>query len=69
MSESEKSGPELLVSILEEAGRPMTTRELYLESRKIVPDCAAANIIVLNVMRLSGSVKGRREGRKWVWWV
>jgi len=70
MSEPESPiGPELLVSILKEAGRPMTTRELYDESRKIVPNCASANIIILNYMRLRGQIKGKREDRKWIWWV
>ena len=62
-------GPQLLVNILKEAGRPMTTRELYDESRKIIPNCASANIIILNVMRLRGQIKGKREDRKWIWWV
>ena len=70
MSEPESPiGPELLVTILKEAGRPMTTRELYHESRKIVPNCASANIIILNYMRLRGQIKGKREDRKWIWWV
>ena len=63
-------GPELLISILVEAERPMTTRELHEASRKIIPDCAAANVIVLNLMRIRGSIKGKRtKDRKWVWWV
>lgn len=71
MSESDEKiiGPELLVSILKKAQKPMTTRELYEESRKIIPDCASANVIILNVMRLRGTIKGERRDRKWVWWV
>lgn len=67
---SEKTiGPELIVSILREADVPMTTKELYLESRKRVPGCASANVVILNVMRLRGTIKGKREDRKWIWWV
>ena len=63
-------GPELLISILRESGRHMTTRELHEESRKIIPDCASANVIILNLMRIRGSIKGKRtKDRKWVWWV
>ena len=70
MSEpKDQVGPQLLVTILKQAGRPMTTRELYDESRKIIPNCASANIIILNYMRLRGQIKGKREDRKWVWWV
>ena len=71
MSEPKKDqiGLELLVSILKEAGKPMTTRELYEESRKIIPDCAAANVIILNLMRIRGKIKGKRKDRKWIWWV
>ncbi len=71
MSESEKKiiGPALLVSILKKAPKPLTTRELYEESRKIIPDCASANVIILNLMRISGKIKGERKDRKWFWWV
>lgn len=73
MSEPEKEkqiGPDLLVSILKEAGKPMSTRELYEESRKIIPDCASANVIILNLMRIRGTIKGKRtKDRKWIWWV
>ena len=71
MTETQKKdGPELLIAILKEAGEPMTTRELYQESRKIIPDCAAANVIILNFMRIKGSIKGKRtKDRKWIWWV
>ena len=72
MSESKENqdGFELLVSILKEAGEPMTTRELHEASRKIIPDCAAANVIILNLMRIRGTIKGKRtKDRKWIWWV
>ena len=63
-------GPELLISILREAERPMTTRELHEESGKKIPNCASANVIILNLMRLRGSIKGKRtKDRKWIWWV
>lgn len=73
MTESKNNdiiGPDLIVSILMDVGKPLTTRELYEESRKIIPDCAAANVIILNLMRIRGTIKGKRtKDRKWVWWV
>jgi len=70
MSEPETQiGHKLLVTILKQAARPMTIRELYEKSRKIIPNCASANIIILNYMRLRGLIMGKREDKKWVWWV
>jgi len=70
MSETKKIGPELIVSILKEAKRPLTTRELQLETRRLVPNCVSSNVVVLNFMRISGMIKGKRsEDRTWVWWV
>ena len=68
--ESKIIGPELLVSILKKADKPLTTRQLHEESRKIIPDCASANVIILNVMRIRGTIKGKRtKDRKWIWLV
>ncbi|HKZ95246.1 MAG TPA: hypothetical protein VJ249_11820 [Candidatus Bathyarchaeia archaeon] len=69
MSESKKVGPALIVSILREAKKPLTTKELSLEVHKRVPRCMSDNIIVLNLMRLRGTIKGKRSTDSWVWWV
>ncbi len=69
MSESKKVGPALIVSILREAQRPLTTKELSLEVHKRVPRCVSDNIVVLNLMRIRGTIKGRRSQDSWVWWV
>ena len=68
MSES-KTGPALIVSILKEAKKPLTAKELSLEVHKLVPRCVSDNIIVLNMMRLRGTIKGKRTENSWVWWV
>jgi hypothetical protein len=60
MSESNKVGPALIVSILREAKRPLTTKELSLEVHRRVPRCVSDNIIVLNMMRIRGTIKGKR---------
>ena len=70
MSESELVGPELIVSILREAEEPLTTRELQAEVKKVVSFCLASSTVALNLMRIKGTIKGKRtEDRKWVWWV
>jgi len=69
MSESRKVGPALIVSILREAKKPLTTKELSLEVHRQVPRCVSDNIIVLNVMRIAGTIKGKRVEGSWVWWV
>jgi hypothetical protein len=69
MSESKKVGPALIVSVLREAKRPLTTKELSLEVHRRVPRCVSDNIVVLNMMRISGRIKGKHVDDSWVWWV
>jgi hypothetical protein len=70
MSDSKKVGPELIVSILREAKKPLTTRELQHEVQKAVPFCISDNVIALNLMRVRGTIKGKRtENRSWIWWI
>ncbi len=70
MSEQKKVGPELIVSILREAKRPMTTRELHQEVQKHVSFCLTDNVVVLNLMRINGTIKGKlTENRSWIWWI
>ena len=69
MSESRKVGPTLIVSILREAEKPLTTKELSVEVHKRVSRCVSDNIIVLNMMRMRGMIKGKRTEESWIWWV
>jgi hypothetical protein len=70
MSEPQKIGPELIVSILREAKKPLTTRQLQLETQKLVPHCVSSNVVVLNLMRIRGMIKGKRtEDGSWIWWI
>ena len=65
-----KVGPELIVSILREADKPLTTKQLQGEVKKVVPFCISDSIVALNLMRIRGTIKGKRtEERNWVWWV
>jgi len=70
MSEPQKVGPELIVSILRQAKKPLTTRQLQQETQRLVPHCVSSNVVVLNLMRIRGTIKGRRaEDKSWIWWV
>ena len=65
-----KVGPDLIISILMEAEEPLTTRQLQDEVKKVVSFCLADSVIALNLMRIKGTIKGKRtEDRKWVWWI
>ena len=70
MGGPQKVGPELIVSILREAKKPLTTRQLQQETQKLVPHCVSSNVVVLNLMRIRGTIKGKRtEDRSWIWWI
>ncbi len=70
MSEPKKVGPELIVSILRDANRPLTTRELQEEVHKHVTFCVSDSIVALNLLRISGVIRGKRnENGSLVWWV
>jgi len=69
MSESKKVGPELIESILMEAKKPLTTRQLQQEVQKLVPFCLTDNVIALNLMRIRGTIKGKRIENSWIWWI
>ena len=73
MSESNhegKVGPDLIKSILNEADRPLTTKELQEEVHKVVSRCLFSSVVALNLMRIRGTIKGKStEDRKWIWWI
>ena len=73
MSESNhegKVGPDLIKSILNEADHPLTTKELQEEVHKVVSKCLFSSVVALNLMRIRGTIKGKRtKDRKWVWWI
>ena len=60
-----------IITILRDAGRPLTTREVSEETRERLVRCPDATIIFLNRLRQKGVIKGERskEFRGWVWWV
>ena len=61
----------LIVQVLREAGRPLTTREVQSETRKRLVRCPDSTAVFLNRLRTRGVIKGERskERRGWIWWV
>ncbi len=60
-----------IITILRDAGRPLTTREVSEETRERLVRCPDATIVFLNRLRQRGVIHGdrRKERRGWVWWV
>lgn len=61
----------LIIQLLREAGRPLTTREIQAETEKRLVRCPDSTVVFLNRLRLAGSVHGEmsKERRGWIWWV
>ena len=68
---SEKEAVELVISILKETEKPLTTREIEDKTRKLMVSCPDKTPVFLNKLRLKGTIKGRlsAEKRGWVWWI
>jgi hypothetical protein len=65
-----KGGQPLIVSVLREAKKPLTTKKLQQEVHKRVDFCLFDSVVALNLMRLSGTIKAKRnEEGAWIWWV
>ena len=60
-----------VVTILREADGPMTTRQLQAEIRKTISFCPSASAIGLNLLRIAGTIKGKRlpDRKGWIWWI
>jgi hypothetical protein len=60
-----------ILSILKNAGKPVTTREVGEEMQKLQLRCPDTTIVFLNRLRKNGVIHGERskELRGWVWWV
>jgi repressor of nif and glnA expression len=62
---------QMIITILKEAGKPLTTREVQAETQKRLVRCPDSTIVFLNRLRQRGIIHGERnkEARGWVWWV
>jgi len=68
---SEKEAVELVISILKETGKPLTTREIEEKTRKLMVSCPDKTPVFLNRLRLRGIIEGKlsTERRGWIWWI
>ncbi|MGD2200540.1 MAG: hypothetical protein PVJ38_02770 [Candidatus Bathyarchaeota archaeon] len=62
---------DLILQVLREAGEPLTTREVQMETEKRRVRCPDSTVIFLNRLRIKGVIHGERseERRSWIWWV
>lgn len=62
---------DLILQVLETAGKPLTTREVQRETEKRMMRCPDSTAVFLNRLRIKGVINGERsrERRGWVWWV
>ena len=60
-----------ILSILRNAGEPLTTRTVGEEMQKLQLRCPDTTIVFLNRLRKRGLIHGERskEKRGWVWWI
>jgi hypothetical protein len=62
---------QLIIQLLKDANRPLTTREVQAETEKRLVRCPDSTVVFLNNLRIKGLVKGEmsKERRGWIWWV
>ncbi len=62
---------DIILQVLVEAGRPLTTREVQAETEKRRVRCPDSTVVFLNRLRIKGLIKGERsrERKGWIWWV
>ena len=62
---------QLIIQLLRDAGRPLTTREVQAETEKRLVRCPDSTVVFLNKLRIRGEIKGERSSEKkgWVWWI
>ena len=62
---------ELIIQLLKEVGRQLTTREVQEETQKRIIRCPDSTVVFLNKLRLRGIVNGEilKERCGWIWWI
>jgi len=68
---SEKEATKIILSILKKAEKPLSTRDIEGETRKLLITCPDNTPVFLNKLRLKGIIRGQlsSERRGWVWWI
>jgi len=68
---SEKEATKIILSILKKAQKPLSTRDIEGETRKLLVACPDNTPVFLNKLRLKGIIKGQLspERRGWIWWI
>jgi hypothetical protein len=67
----DEEADQLIIQLLKDAVRPLTTREVQEETQKRLVRCPDSTVVFLNKLRLKGVVHGEmsKERRGWIWWV
>ena len=62
---------QLILKLLKEAVKPLTTRELQTETEKRLVRCPDSTVVFLNKLRLMGVLHGEmsKERHGWIWWI
>jgi hypothetical protein len=62
---------DLILQVLVEAGKPLTTREVQAETEKRLVRCPDSTVVFLNRLRIKGLINGERsrERKGGIWWV
>jgi len=68
---NEKEATKIILSILKKAEKPLSTRDIEGETRKLLIACPDNTPVFLNRLRLKGIIKGQLspERRGWIWWI
>jgi len=68
---SEKEATKIILSILKKAEKPLSTRDIEGETRKLLITCPDNTPVFLNRLRLKGVIRGQLspERRGWIWWI
>jgi hypothetical protein len=67
----DEEADQLIIQLLHNAGRPLTTREVQEETQKRLVRCPDSTVVFLNKLRIRGVVHGEmsKERRGWIWWI
>ena len=62
---------DLILQVLGEAGKPLTTREVQAETERRLVRCPDSTVVFLNRLRIKGLINGERsrERKGWIWWL